>query len=498
MTLKDNYFLKRAFVIFLFLISLPSLAQEGYKTGPQPGWLTAIPADDEGFMYFVGTGENQEGRLSEAEKVAVADIVSQILKFVGVTVSAMTTSEARGSLDEFKSSLIRQVSETGGARLSGFRVKEKWLRQNGKRIFVAILVSYERQALLEEKERLAKLFASYIDSVRIPEEEGDRFVSEGRLFKAALSYLKAAVAAFESSLEGREIALSRNLAKAQAILEGINLTKLTDNLTAKVGYDFEKQFSLRLTASSTPNNLAVSEIAVRVTYYEANSRGDLVPKSQTLLSDQTGVVSFQHPKPNFVGQGRLLMALDLAAQLEGLFKVEQAYPEKIALLKGLLARKQVEFTFTVYPAKALVPYFVFVVDLDEKHEPLAAYQSTASGINEVLSQNGFELKSLNLVPGLLKTKTESELLALAKATGLREGRLILGQAYVDSVSQDSGRFLVRVNATVKVFDLVSERLLYEKTILKSSTGTNLASALYAAFKAAGIELGKRLAAEIRE
>jgi hypothetical protein len=474
-----------------------AFAQDEADSGPMPEWVRARPRDTDAYMFFLGTGYSAKGVLAEALEFANLDIQSQIVKFVGVRITAQSSIEAKGSLDEFKANIYKQVKESSSTYQAGFRVEKRpWYQKNAQGLTAYILASYETKTLLKEKKRLEDLFQSLIDSVRVPEQAGDKLAADGRYYEAALRYIEAAVAAYEANLEDRDVALNRNLANAMAAVEKINLIKLNDNLTGTTGAEPGEPFRLKAAAGPSPSSPGVPKTAVLVTWYAAPAAGSApVAKTASLQTDGEGVLEFRHPVLTIVGAGKVGARLDLDAYLEKLKPVERKSPEKVAALAKLALSKKQEFRFTALaPAKDL-PLAVCFADLDENGKPLAGAQSTASGINESLSQQGFKLKTAAIDPARLAAADEGELaeLILARAAGAR--RAIVGTAAVESYYKDGDSFIITVTGTARVIDLASKKTVYEKTLQKKYVGTSLEAGRAAAFKQLGRELGLKIAAE---
>src|SRR3989304_6152608 len=192
-------------------------------------------------------------------------------------------------------------------------------------------------------------------------------------------------------------------------LEKINLFKANDNLKGFAGEEFGEPFRLKAASGTQDKTPGVSATAILVTYYEAKGVSDLVPKTAVIPANTDGIVEFSHPKTTFVGNGKVIMALFLQAQLEKLKKAEKKYPEKVAAVRKLAQAKKVEFQFTVLSKTRSIPMAVFVVDLDENGALLASNQQTASGINESLTREGIQVKTLRLDASFINSRSDEKL-----------------------------------------------------------------------------------------
>ncbi len=495
--MKTTRFTAAAFISVFVLLCPAAFGQDDITTGPRPRWVDRQPADDERNMYFVGFGMSRTSNLKEAQLFATEDITGQIIRFLGVKITSETSTAAVGDLDDFKTSISRQVTESSTARLTGFRVAGKWSEKNSRGVTVFVLVRYEKEALLKEKKRLEEIFQSQIDAVRVPETEGEKLVSTGAYYEAVLKFIEAAVAASESSLEDSDVALNRTLARAMDTLEKITLHKLSDNLSGTAGESPAEALRLKVAAGPSSSSPGVPRAAVRITYYESRRGSRLNAKTTVVQSDAQGSIAFTHPVLTFVGKGKVVMALDLAAYLDKLKQAERKAGDKVRALRRLALSKKQEFSLTSLSQARNVPLAVFVVDMDDNGRPLDRHQSTAGGIIESLSEQGFTLRTAALDPSLAAGTSESELIRLVQGKAPGMVRAVVGTASVDNSFKDQGRFIVRAVANVKVVDLKEKKVLFQKQLKKSYTGATLDAARTAAFKQLGRDMGLRIATEMQ-
>ena len=77
------------------------------------------------------------------------------------------------------------------------------------------------------------------------------------------------------------------------------------------------------------------------------------------------------------------------------------------------------------------------------------------------------------------------------------GRVIYGTARIVDYSPESGSFIFTVEGSVKVVDVKTGRVLFEKSLKKRATGSSVESARSAAFKSLGRDLGKAIATGLK-
>ncbi|RPJ08562.1 MAG: hypothetical protein EHM28_03970 [Spirochaetaceae bacterium] len=485
-----------AFVLTAACTTTGQSSSGAYTSGPVPAWVTTPPASNKDFMYFIGLGVSKKADLAEAEKYAIQDIISSIIRYIGVEVTSQTSTEAKGTLDELTTKISREVVEKGSSRLAGFRVMEKWHTQDTSGIQLHILVQYETTAILKEKTRIEELFRSHVEAITIPESLAKEFEGSGKYYEAMLRYLDAAAAASTSRLENANILFLRNMDGAARVLEKITFVKISGDIQTVTGEEIGQPFTLKVVSGTGASAKPLAGTEITVAYKEYRNNTGTV-KTQVLKTDNEGMVSFKHPVPTFSGQERVAMSIDVSVPVRKIQTVTKEQTDRVTSFQKLALTKKVEWTLTAVSKAANLPVSVYFVDLDENNKPFPMSQSTAGGINEVLAQEGFILKSSPISPAIFLGKKDSEVVGIIKQGTPGVMRVIIGTAGVESSQLDSGRYIVKVSGTVKVLDITTGNLIYEKTITKSVTGTNMESARQTAFKQLGQEIGRRIAAEAK-
>ena len=119
---------------------------------------------------------------------------------------------------------------------------------------------------------------------------------------------------------------------------------------------------------------------------------------------------------------------------------------------------------------------------------------TASGILEVLTVEGFSIRSIDVDSDILSLGDESIVEAISKRYGGRFERLVFGTVGISDFQKDGDRFTVKVSGDIKVADLVTGEILYTSgNRFKTAMGSNAASAMSAAFKQFGKVIGESMA-----
>ena len=458
-----------------------------------PSWVTMPPADTSDTVYFIGAGSNPDGDAAMARTLAGADVVSSITRFLGVKVSSDTTVTAKDTLEKFTSTLDQTIRETSSAQIGDFKIVEAYTEKNGAMVNVYLLGSYDKQALLKEQSRIKAVFAEQQAAISGPEAEGDSLTASSSFFAAAVKYLEAASAASSTDIDNADIKFERNMNKARKAVGSINLYALNDNLNAFIKQPFDEPFKLIITGTPGIDGEILTGVPVRITYKVVRENGRKAVRSETVNTDNNGLVSFIRPPANFVGNERVTMSLDLSASLETLEDIPDNLYAQLESLEDLVNSKNIGFTYNVISRAKEIATAVMIVDQDNSGASTGKTES-ASGILEVLTLEGFSIRSIDVDSAILNMGDESLINAIAKKYAGRFERLVFGTVGITDYQKDGDRFTVKVSGDIKVADLASGEIIYTSgNRFKSAMGSNAASAMSAAFKQFGKVVGESMA-----
>ncbi len=455
-----------------------------------PDWVLEPPRSDGEYEYFVAAGSSPTGDVAEAEDRASAAMIDEIVRYLGVRVTSETTATARASLEQFETDVEQQITQRADARLSGFRVTDRFRSERGEVVTVHLLGRYERAALSAERERLQALFQEREDAVAEPEQRGRRLEREGRYYEALGSYLEAARAAAGSDLENAEIRAERNLNEALRLLSTMRLEKHLDELETNVRTPFEKPFELGVIVDGDP----VPDARVRISYQDARADGRPGMRSVVMSADNEGVVRFRHPTPQVVGSNSLTMTLDLEPLLGPLAELPDRYRAQLDAMRRTAVESQTVFRYQVVSRAHDVPTAVAFLDTDLVGNATGR-GATRSGIVDALSRSEFQVQPIALEPSLLGEENHRELLSqLRDEHGEEFERLVVGRAGIDEVTEGNDGAIVRVSGSVTVLEIATGEVLYSTALSQRSRANSTEGAVTAAFRALGDRIGEQLAA----
>ncbi|MEM5947514.1 hypothetical protein WKV44_03050 [Spirochaetia bacterium 38H-sp] len=476
--------------IFIFLAFVSCQSQGGVGKEEPPDWVLNPPAGDDNYEYFIGYASDESGNRANAEDLATSTLISEIVRFMGVEISADSTAEVKAGLDELETSIKQTVKQSSDARMSGFKVIDRYWYKDENGITIYILARYEKRELIKEKERLEALFKERYDAIAVPEGKGDSFIDSGRYFEAAAAYLDAARAAADSSLKNKEIRFNRNLDKAINALIGLEIEKTSDNLTAMVGKPFPSQFEGRVINKIGSSLEGVPNVQLTISYRATSPSGKTRIITDSVITDDNGYFSFSIENPGKPGKGEVIVRLDLSSKTELFDNLPSSYSTQVDELNQLLLSKETRFYYFIDSVSRKIPTAVVISEMDAAGN-LLGLQHTATGFTSSLSDQGYTLERLPDMASLLVTSGEDAVIKQIKKIG-KVKRIILGTSQLDEFSKDGNNVIVKVIGRIKVYDLETGRILASVEGFKRARGSSVDSALSAAFGS----LGESLAEEV--
>lgn len=452
------------------------------QKAPAPAWVLSTPAPDATYTYFVASSSDERGDAALATEDAAAALISQITRFMGVTVTVETTGIARGSLDEYSAEVTSVVRQQGTSRIAGFSVKDRYESREGSRITVYILAQYVTADLNREKARIAALFREREDAVSRPEAAGDAAVAAGRAFDAIKSYVEAAVAASGSDIDNADVKMERNVNKARTVLGRLRFVRVDAPSVAALGRPFPKPFQAKLVYGEGDAAPGVPGAEVFMVYQTRNAAGRTLTRTERGLTDANGVVSFAPPPPDFVGRASFTFRLSFDALRDLMDRIPVRYDAYVQALADDMGRRLLSFDYSVTSAAKDVATGVVVIDL--AGEGAAATTSVAQGaLFEVLAREKFKAGLAPLDAALIISGDDARIIEAARRQySPALGRVIYGTALVTQAAKDGTMWTASARMSVKVVDLANGMVLYATEKLAMAVGADEAAARRAALQ----------------
>jgi hypothetical protein len=447
-----------------------------------PDWVFETPKPDATSTYFVGQSSAQASA-AEVMDDATANLIAQIVQYLGVTVQVDTSATAKSTLDSYQADIRQSVTTEASGRVSGFKVLQRALQSDSKsgRTSVYILASYATADLEKEKARIAAIFREREDAVAGPESEADFLESQSRLYEAVLRHIDAADAAARSGIDNADVKLTRNLAKANALLGKLHFVQVGLAPRPYVGNIFDAPFRVRLVA----DDLGLQGVpgASLFVSYQRMQGSRVVFHTEQAVTDADGYLVFSPPPPDFVGKARLDVRLDFQSASDLLDGLPLDYAATVAALESGFSSVSIEIPYAVLSYARNVSTALAIVDVDEGGRASDG-ALTQSGLAEALTREKFNLKPAGLPVSLVASGSDDAILA---AAGAKEyARLIYGSARIVRVRKDGNSYIAEAKASVKAVEVRSGSILYATERSVSAVGADAASARMAAWRSLGL------------
>lgn len=467
-------------------------AQTESSGSKAPAWTMETPAPSGGFTYFVGYADGPANGEVQASEAATSSLIAEIMRYIGVTITAESSATARSTLDSFQADLVQTVKQSSTNRVTGFQIAERYVQKKPNGVTVYILGKYNTKDLEAEKKRIAAVFQEKIDAVAVPEAKGKELLAAGDLIGAVRQFIAAASAASGASIENASIKFERNINNAREALALIKLEKLNDRLQANPGGTFKEPFKALISSGGSP----IAQAPIIVGYQSKLANGRMTTKTAKVLSGPDGVINFNHPSPDFVGKANLTMRLDLSAEMEALYAAGDKYQSLVAGLEDAIADKRITFEYTIVSQAKNIPMAVLIVDTDATGK--LSVGTTSSALIQTLSSNGFKVSVAALSPEQIGGKDDTAILSAAKtALAGKAERFAYGVSRIVSVKDDKNQKIVTVSVEVKVVELASGRILYSSVKQVPGLGISEQEAMEAARRQLGQKtIGDDLAAAL--
>ncbi len=486
--------MKRSTVSALAAISLvfASCASVPAQGKAAPDWIFTTPKPDAANTYFVGSASDATGDIAAATNDAAANLMASITQYIGVKINVNSDAEAKATLDSYSAKIKSTVTSSSQNQVSGFSVKERFVQnekdKKNKRVTVFILAAYATVDLEKEKARIADLIKKGVEAVEGPEREGNALLAQNRGYEAVRKFVEASVAASGSKIDNADVYFERNINAARSALSRIRFdTSTSTGYKGNVGQEFSQPFKAKLVSGEGASAPGVPGAVVQLSY-QRKSGTRLVSKTESVMTDASGAVTFTPPVPDFVGKAKFNLRLDFQSTLDLLDKI----PEKFASFRDSLAvelkAKIVDVPYEVVSNARGTSMAIAIIDLDETGAAVGTLAQ--AGLIDTLLREKFSVKGVAVSQEVITAMDEAAVIAAVTAAGKYQ-RVAFGTASIASVRKDGGNYLATGKATVKVLDIASGRILYSGDRGVTGLGPDEKSARAAAYRELGFNaIGK--------
>ncbi|MFW5797814.1 MAG: hypothetical protein ACOCXE_04825 [Spirochaetota bacterium] len=464
----------------------------GCATAPQtapPRWAVSPPEDDERYFYIVSSGDT---RSIAAEKAAAA-LVERLSLGREADMEAEPVPEFRRRVVDAATGVRRPDRDA----VEGLEVEEHAISRGEEETVHWLLVSFEREAFEEKRLELARTVPGANPGPPLLRRARER-LREGDVLGALRVYGGAVEETRDTAHE--DDVLERVAVEVEELLTRVELVADRGRIETRVGGDFERPFTVRVTDSR--EDRSIPGFPVEITYSDATEQNDpgiageadetvKADETHRLIrrSDEDGVVSFTPPVPRRRGSGAVAMApapfFDLTTpgrESEGLERLSRRARSRTVTLE-----------YEAFSRATEIPTGVFIVDTDIAGNATGRL-STQRGLLAGFGEHGLPGGALPLNPRRFLDLGDTDRVDLTRQRFYqRYERAVLGTASITDFDE-SGSVSVEVTATVWVVELDDGAELYRTRMRQHSRGNNASAAITAAFRS----LGQKLAADLVE
>ncbi|MBN2658764.1 MAG: hypothetical protein JXR86_17050 [Spirochaetales bacterium] len=459
-------------MLLLFIIFSCATTPENEIQPPE--WFLNPPPDNKDFRYF--TVSVRDSFLKDVVALAGEELFVQVSSVLGL---------GRGEAGKEDLSEIRaEISSiVNGAEVPGFKLINKQIDESGTERIIYVLVRMENARVDELRIELEDIFRAG-STASIFSVEAEDLISRGEMYKAALSYIKAAL---ESAGSDNRFITEQNLRAAIAILNDMQLRVLDGPSELSVGSN--GIFKAQLVMKSSQEKTVWKDVSVKISFRDRKKGAVIGDRFAMVRSSDSGLVNFVHPSPGFTGSGKVVMSLDLLNDLEDFSLLEEKFPDEFEALTAAAGSVKVQFDFSIISSAPSVMTGVYIVDSDFLRKPLDSRQ-TQIGLASSLEGAGFNVRQLELDRKYLFDLNDDELLRdLPYLVNGEYRRAVFGVAQIVEFDDSAAGFTVVTEAKVRVLDLESGEILFEETLSKRVQGGESQATINTSFK----ELGKSFA-----
>lgn len=487
-----------AALIGFFLTGLFAGGSQEAKPSPvatSPAWVSQTPSDADGKSFFVAMGNDPTGNEGAAQDAAGLDLINQINRYLGVSITAESTGTEVATANDYQASVIGVVRQSGGGEVAGLRIADRHVRKDKQGTTVYLLGEYRTADLEREKAKRQAIEAENEAAIAVPETRGREAEARGEVFTAMTGYLQAARAAMDRSVRNGEAKLERNVQSALRVLGRLVLEKVSapEKVLAKAAFD--QDFVVAVKDGDTGQALAGVDLLAYYREYQANGKYSWVKRN--IKSDASGLARIRLPDAVVVGSEQLTLSLNLADALQALGTVEGKNRDLVSGLFNQVAARKAVFDFAVLSAGRGIPLAVVVREADENGKATEG-NAVALGIQQKLTAAGFRIVALAGNPGDWTGKSDADIQAmLRQEAGVQAERIAYGLATVLSLDdRGADGVFAKVNATISVFEVKTGTVLSTITQLVNGRGANPVQAKKDALTRLGQEMGNRMARDL--
>ena len=433
-----------------------------------PAWTLQVPGYTLQSVFFVGEGVDPQGDEAVARQFAIEDLLKDVSKYLNESVSDIYRRELLNTLRVEK--LALEVTD------EFVKTSEVESQVTGKPgVTVSLLASADRKVisqLVRDNLQVSRISEQLINQ---PQSEGDAALRRKADYTAVIYYLQAAAAAWVSPLDTAAERYQEIMKKATQTVQNITLNERSSKPE-------EGEFSIQVTRGTglfAPN---IPDLQIRAVYPVKNTTGKSREETMTLITNNSGVVTFKTDNPGFRGEGIVSLYLDFSDALRKLELVTGAGDPYVLRLREVIASKFIEFPFmrtsSVNGSKIAVSLLEF-----QKNGARMTTTPGLDSLSESLSSDGVNILRLDYADILENDSGARTLIdRLVTEYGNTIATAVIGSAGIVTVVENSSGAVATAKGSVMVIRLRDREILNRvDEIMANGRGDTLTQARTAAF-----------------
>lgn len=464
--------LLRMVILGMVLISLSGCASlyTSFRASVEgvPAWTLQVPGYTLQSVFFVGEGSDSQGDVAAARQYAVEDLLKDVSKYLNESVS-----------DLYR----RELLNTLGVEKLALKVTDEFLK-SGEEVHQTTGEPQVTVYLLAEADRkvISQMVRDNLQVSRISEQlinqplsEGDAALRKNADYTAVVYYLQAAAAAWVSPLDTASERYQEIMKKAIQTIQNLTLNERSSKPAEGV-------FSVQVTRGSGLFAPKIPDVQIRAVYPVKNNTGKTREDVMSLVTNNSGTVTFDTENPGFRGEGIVSMYLDLSDPVRKLELVTGAGDPYVLRLREVIASKFIEFPFMFTSSVNGSKIAVSLLEFQKNGSRMV----TASGLDSMsksLSSDGVDILRLDY-PDILENDADSRTLVdrLVAEYASTITTAVIGSAGIVTVVENSTGAVATAMGSVMIVRL-RDRLVMRRVddIMANGRGDTLNLAREAAF-----------------
>ncbi|QEN09336.1 hypothetical protein EXM22_15630 [Oceanispirochaeta crateris] len=481
--MKNIRILTDILIALLLILFLASCATRG-KTDPHaPDWYSQIEESENSDGYIIkisGASSSEKETLDQVIQVLydrIMEISGQSALYSQETDKAMLLGAIRQVILKEESSIDEFLSV----------IQQEWVIPDDQVLYYgAFLLKKDADDFLQN----LILQRYYNDDEALKEmlESSSVFESELKYYSAAEELIRAAQYVLSHSEPLADEIAQGYVDRAGVLLNKIFLKKLGAPDSVLSNLKISDPFHI---LCETEEELGIGGVEFLVRYQGRKRDGSRGEFERRLISNLSGIMEFFHPFIPFSGKAEVQFkpgSRDFHAGISNLEKLGM----NVTFIKKWLEESTIDYELDVASGARTVSMGVVILHTDSTGAALSQQDSSVS-LQEALSQDGFNIRLMNLNPREIMNKTEAEFIRDLRALYKGEyTRVAFGVVGIRDFETRNDSYRVNTSGTVKVVDVDSGEILLVLDLDKSVESRSNTLAVSASFR----ELGKSFAEEM--